>query len=231
MRTSQRFLVTIFLVTCAALLASSCYDPAKVIAPPACTDCYASADELIAGLSTAYRQRDYDRFTGLFPATADSAPYLFILNEPVNGVANWGLTEELRIHRRMFVPEDPLPGEIPVPDELWLNSITITLARTATAWLERTDLYMSAANPAGLDPVRWRATEAEHHADVFFETAGDTDYRVDGRVNFVVIEDLAKQAGYMHRLLIYRWEDLGNFLDLAIAVQPTTWSQVKDLYR
>src|SRR6188474_3538849 len=116
------------------LFCSGCDEPAKIIEPPACGNCSGSGDELVQLLSKAYRDRDIDLFTDLFPNTADAAPYFFFLNAPVNGVDNWDLTEELRIHRRMFKPEDPLPGETPVPDPLWLLSITINLSRTAAGW-------------------------------------------------------------------------------------------------
>jgi hypothetical protein len=110
---------------------------------PPCSDCY-SAPTTDQGLARAYRERDFDRYAGLFTAAADEAPYYFFLNSPVNGIDNWDLTEELRIHRRMFKPEAPLPGESPVPAELWLVSITINLSRTAAVWMERTDLYKTA---------------------------------------------------------------------------------------
>jgi hypothetical protein len=215
-----------------------------------CTDCYETQDALVQGLSSAYRTRNYDEFAKLFPTQEDNAPYYFFLNEPVNGISNWDLTEELRIHRRMFKPEDPLPGETPVPQELWLESISITLDRTAAEWTERTDLYRSDANPAGLDPAKWKATEAEYHADVLFNTVGNTDYRVDGRANFVVIEDLQRATGAAHKFLIYRWEDLGTFgvqIDVEdvlassenalfdgrrpIAGSQTNWSGLKQLYQ
>jgi hypothetical protein len=210
-RRDPRSHLVLALALCATVLAGCVFDPPTkppITQPPSIAK---SPDELIQGLSSAYRARNYDAFVNLFPQTADNAGYFFFLNEPVNGITNWDLTEELRIHRRMFKPEDPLPGETPVPAELWLQSITITLDRTATEWVERADLYISEANPEGLDPAKWKATEAEYHADVLFNTAGETDYRVDGRANFVVIEDLTKPEGTDRKFLIYRWEDLGNF--------------------
>ena len=178
-------------------------------------------DELIQLLSTAYRNRDIDTFANLFPNTADAAPYFFFLNEPVNGVSNWDLTEELRIHRRMFKPEDPLPGEDEVPPDLWLVSITINLSRTAVNWVERTDLYKTPTNPEGLDSAKWKASEAEFHADILFELQGDTDYRVDGKHNFIVIEDVTKAAGTDRKFLIYRWEDLQTATPKPETVKPT----------
>jgi len=211
----------------------ACDDPAKVTQtppPPTCDNCFTSQDALIQGLAAAYRGRDYQRFEALFTAAADSADYYYFLNEPVGGVTNWDATEELRLHRRMFTPQNPLPGETPVPSELWLNAITITLDQVAASWVERTDLYRSEVNPLGLDPFHWRATEAEYHADVLWATQGYTDYRVNGYTNFVVIEDLQKPAGTARKFLIYRWEDLGNFLP-KISNEPATWGRVKSLYK
>jgi len=210
-RRDPRLHLVLILALCATVLMGCVFDP-PTQKPPGDTNIVPKTqDELIQGLASAYRTRNYDKFVNLFPLTEDNAAYFFFLNEAVNGVTNWDLTEELRIHRRMFKPEDPLPGEQPVPAELWLNSITITLDRTASEWGERSDLYRSDANPEGLDPAKWKATEAEYHADVFFETQGETDYRVNGRANFVVIEDLTKPSGTDRKFLIYRWEDLGDF--------------------
>jgi hypothetical protein len=175
--------------------------------PPTTCKTATTQTELITELKNAYQRRDYDCFANLFSNETDGAEYFFFLNEPEG--ANWDLTEELRIHRRMFKPEDPLPGETPVPQDLWLVSIDIQL-QPQTEWTDRPDLYVSEENPTGLDPARWRATEAAHNAQVFFKMSGQTDYSVDGRANFVVIEDLTKAAGTDRKFLIYRWEDLGS---------------------
>jgi hypothetical protein len=216
-----------------ATVVLGCDEPAKVTEQPTCTNCAGSEDELIQLLAKAYRERDFARYTDLFPTAADAAPFFFFLNAPVNGIDNWDLTEELRIHRRMFKPGDPLPGETQVPTELWLVSITINLSRTAATWVERTDLYKTPANPNGLDSNKWKVTEGEFHADIMFETQGDTDYRVDGRHNFIVIQDLEKTAGAPRRYVLYRWEDLdppvpGPSLP---ATAPALWGSVKMLYR
>ena len=197
--------------------------------PPNCPpDPPVSATDLIVDLRDSYQRRDYDCFSNLFSTAADSAPYFFFLNEPQG--ANWDLMEELRIHRRMFRPEDPLLGETPVPQELWLVSIDIQL-EPQTDWTERPDLYRSDVNPNGLDPAHWRAADAQYHAYVFFKTQGQTDYQVNGRANFVVVEDLRKQVGQARKFLIYRWEDLGSIHAPAAAVQPVSWGNVKQLYR
>jgi hypothetical protein len=154
-----RFVLTA--LVCSVLLATACEDP---VPPPFCDPACEpdpvarTEDELIRQLSKAYQTRDIDLFTKLFPNAADAAPYFFFLNAPVNGIDNWDLTEELRIHRRMFKPEDPLPGETPVPDPLWLASITINLQRTAANWVERTDLYKTPTNPNGLDSAKWKGS-------------------------------------------------------------------------
>ena len=187
------------------LLAVGCIFSPKPIddkVPPSACKTSTSQTELITQLRDAYQRRDYDCFSKLF-----SEQYFFFLNEPQG--ANWDLTEELRIHRRMFKPEDPLPGESPVPQDLWLVSIDIQL-EPQTEWTERTDLYISEANPNGLDPALWKATEAQYHAYVFFKTQGQTDYQVNGIANFVVVEDLTKTSGTDRKFLIYRWEDLGS---------------------
>jgi hypothetical protein len=187
-----------------------------------------SAGDLIDKLAVTYGRRNFDGFESLFSTDADSAEYFFFLNEPEG--ANWNLAEELRIHRRMFKPEDPLPHETPVPEDLWLASIDIQLV-AQTDWTERWDLYRSGANPTGLDPNHWRATDAQYAADVFFHMQGQTDYQVDGRCNFVVIEDLHKLAGQERKFLIYRWEDLGWLAAAVHAETPGSWSGVKELYR
>jgi hypothetical protein len=231
--TRLRSLIAILAI---AMFTAGCDEPTKAIQQnPPCTDCYASPDELIQGLAKAYRERDINRYTNVFTATADEVPFYFFLNAPVYGIDNWELVEELRIHRRMFTPEAPLVGETPVPPDLWLASITITLTRTAASWAERTDLYKTPTNPNGIDSEKWKAGEAEYHADILFETQGDTDYRVDGRHNFIVIQDRAKAAGNARKYLIYRWEDLSGFLpSIQKAMtngEPRGWGTVKAMYK
>jgi hypothetical protein len=211
----KRLAIVVVLAT--TVLAGCIFDPKPADKPPPCENCVeipTTPVELIAKLQEAYQLRSYDVFANLFPTAEDNAPYLFILSEPLpGGQTNWDVTEELRIHRRMFQPENPLPGETPVPQDLWLAGITITLTPLRD-FSERTDLYgppVNPNNPQGLDPAKWKATEAEYHADILFDTQTDTDYRVNGRTNFVVIEDLTKTTGDNRKFLIYRWEDLGSF--------------------
>jgi hypothetical protein len=219
------------------LFVCGCNEPAKVVEqlPPPCTNCANSEDELIQLLATAYRERDHDRFADLFSSDADEAPYFFFMNSPINGIDNWDRTEELRIHRRMFKPENLAPPEAPVPSQLWLVAITINLSRTAASWVERTDLYKTPSNPSGLDQSKWKVAEAEFHAEILFETQSQTGYRVDGRENFIVIQDLDKTPGSPRRYLMYRWEDLDPPAapvqdQNSAAATPATWSSVKRLY-
>ncbi len=182
--------------------------------------------ELIENLQEAYARRDYDIYRSLFPAPEDSLPFYFFLDTG----GNWDGTEELRIHRRMFLPQAPLTGETPVPQDLWLVSIDIQLT-PQTEWTERPDLYRSASNPTGVDPGKWRVMEASYHAYVFFKTQGLTDYMVNGRENFVVVENLRKQPGEARKFLIYWWEDLGSVAAHSTAVEPSSWGMLKRLYR
>jgi hypothetical protein len=186
-----------------------------------------SQDELIQLLARAESARNCTLFETLFPAPEDSLEYFYFLNEPIGGVSSWGLSDEVSIAHRMFLCDSLPPPDL--PQELWIQSITITLNRTSSEWNERSDLYRSTANPDGLDPTHWKATEAEYHADILFQTQGETDYRVDCRVNFVVVENLRKAPGAAGKFLIYRWEDLGNYAKPA-GVAPKSWSAIKVLY-
>jgi len=203
-----------FAVAFAALLVSGCIFNPQEKTPPTGggteIQIPTTPDELIQNLVAAYQQRNYLAFENLLPTDSDNAPYLFFLSEALpNGQTNWDRNEELRIHRRMFNPESPLPGETPVPQELWLQSITITLSPLAS-FTERPDLYKSPTNPDGLDSNVWKAQECTYQANLLFDTQSTTDYRVDGRANFVVIENLTKASGDDRKFLIYRWEDLGS---------------------
>jgi hypothetical protein len=210
---AQRLGVT---VTLLALLLGGCiFSPTEKPPPPEPPriGIPTSEVELIAKLADVYQRESYSEFENLFPKAEDNAPYLFILNDPpVGEPPNWDLTEELRIHRRMFEPENTPPGEEPVPAELWLESITISLTPNRD-FSERPDLLGPPANPSnpeGLDSDRWRVTEAQYHANLLFNTQTDTDFRVNGEANFIVINDLTKEIGEDRKFLIYRWEDLGS---------------------
>jgi hypothetical protein len=189
---------------------------------PPCTDCVQgpakTPEELIQKLKDAYQARSFPEFAALLP-TDDLAPYRFFLNEPLpGGETSWDRIVELRIHRRMFDPENLDPGEPPVPQELWLVDVSISLS-LQNEFTERTDLYIE--NGGELDHDRWNAFEGQYHAVIFFDTQSDTDYRVDGRANFVVIEDKTKASGTAGKFLIYRWEDLGSFKPTVAAAAAT----------
>lgn len=160
---------------------------------------------LIENLKLAYQKKDYDKFATLF-----HADYQFRLNAPADdGTEYWGLTEELKIHRRMFRPADIQPPDPPLPTELWLTSVDITLSGTSGFDDRPQYLYDSVTNPEGLHAEAWDVTGADYSATVFFETQGDTDYRVEGRAEFVVARDKSKAADAAGAWLIYRWTDLG----------------------
>ena len=220
-----------------ALLGCGKEKPTEVIPPPIV---FTSATALITGLEDAYHRLDYDKFKTLFsnpeaPIPAQPA-YRFILSEPTPTEDSWGYREEMRIHRRMFRPKDPLPGETPVDPGLWLQSVDIRLT-LQTGFVERTDLYSSPTNPTGLDSLRWSATEGVYETSVFFGLAGDTDYVVNGHANFVVIEDKTKTNDDIGKWLIYRWEDLARKPSAAelstravaavAGVEPRGWGGVK----
>jgi hypothetical protein len=103
--------------------------------------------------------------------------------------------------------------------ENWLVSVDISLT-LQTDFVERTDIYRSPSNPDGIDGARWTATEATYGTYVLFQLAGITDYQVDGRANFVVIEDKTKTNADPGKWLIYRWEDLGTTAPKPAAVKP-----------
>ncbi len=196
---------------------------------------------LIQAFAEAYRTHNLALFTPLV-ANEPGAEYQFVLCAPTrDGVGSWDYATEVRIHKRMFEPRSLLPGEPPVPQELWLESIEVSLAPQGE-FVERADLYVSEANPQGLDPARWRAREATYGFYALFRLQGIDSYQIDGRVVFVVLEDLQKQAGEAGKFRICRWEDLGGSVKpgrgapgtgaaTPSGVEPATWSMVKNLYR
>lgn len=241
-RTSQ-MQVAMSLAIGVALQLAGCNSPSsnKKTAPSP----YPSLDSpsaLIKTLEVAYRRLDYDKFVTLF-ASEDSVSYVFLLSESTQmGETSWGAAEEIRIHRRMFRPKIVVPHETPVREEQVLQTVDISLI-PQTEFVERADLYRSVSNPGGLDSVHWRATEATYGAYVIFQLAGSTDYQIDGRANFVVIEDKTKlRANDPGKWLLYRWEDL-HMRSPRSAAQPgaagihpagverATWSTFKGLYR
>jgi hypothetical protein len=165
--------------------------------------------DLVQLLAEAYRERKVDLFTSILANDpTNKAEYLFITAQS-SGVADeqWGYTEEVRVHRRMFEPFNTPVGETPVPAELWLTSVTITLSQE-TAFTERSDLYASEQNQNGLDPAKWKAEDAIYGTDVLFDLQGEIDYQVNGQALFVVITDLTKEIGDDGKFLLLQWNDL-----------------------
>lgn len=176
--------------------------------PPIVID---SPQKLIEALERAYRTRNYDEFVALLANDPDrNAEYLFLLSEPTEeGDTQWGYQTEARAHWRMFNPQSTQPGELPVPNDLWLQTVDITLT-PLTEFTERADLYSKDGGADGLlDPDEWRAVSALYSTNVFFGMLGQTDYQVNGQADFVVIEDLTKSGGAAGRFLLFIWEDLG----------------------
>jgi hypothetical protein len=165
-----------------------------------------SEAELIGQLKTAYQKRDFDTFKRLF-----HPDYQFRLNAPMpDGTTYWGLTEELRIHRRMFHPEDVQPPETPVLQGYWLVSVDIALT-PRDAFADAPQFYFNVdTNPTGFHREQFAVTATDYVASVFFQTQGDTQFRVEGSDNFVIVNDLSKALGDDGKFLIYRWEDLGS---------------------
>jgi len=183
------------------------FSPGKKDTPPVIVEDYPvidSAEDLIENLKLAYQRRDINKFGTLF-----HPDYQFRLNEPADdGTEYWGWPEEFRIHQRMFRPAEIPPTDPPLPTELWLTSVDITLLG-ATAFDERPEYYIRAENPEGLDSDDWEAIGADYNANVFFQTQGEQDYRVEGRAEFVVAHDRTKAVDAPGAWLIYRWTDLG----------------------
>jgi len=198
----RHFATTLALVT---LVASGCiFSPNSD--PPVPEQPVDSPETLIQALASSYRTQNYDKFQGLL-----AEDYLFILDMPNSdtGETQWNKTTELRIHQRMFDPENIPPGDPRLDPDLWLQSVSITLTAQAD-FVERPDLYTTYDPPGPLDPALWKAEFAIYSTDLFFQLQGETDYQVTGRAEFTVITDLTKNVGDAGKFLILRWEDLGN---------------------
>jgi hypothetical protein len=202
---------TALFVALALCFGTSCiFSPEAGEIPPSPPRKIEKPSDLIDALSDAYQQRNPELFAKLLANDPENhAEYLFLLSDPTpENETQWGYTEEVRIHQRMFRPESPLPGDTPVPPEIWLQSLTITLTPVG-GFTERTDLYTTSEG-GYLDPAKWRATAAKYTTYLLFELAGDTDYRVEGEASFIVIEDRTKDVGDDGKFLLLIWEDLGS---------------------
>ncbi len=168
-----------------------------------------TSEALIGVLAEAYRTMDLDLYSTLFTrAVVHGVESRFIQYEPTRPVGSeWGTDEELRIHRRMFIPESIGPDEKPLPYSLWVKSIDVELVRL-TPFTERFDLYRSEQDPqAPLDRKRWRAEESVYATNVVWHTRGGQSMRIAGQARFVVIQDLVDCVD--DGFYVYIWEDLG----------------------
>ena len=164
-----------------------------------------SPDAVITALTMAYRRRDLDKLSTLLH------PEFQFLYYPLapGGPESWNAAEEIRIHRRMFRPADIQPPEAPLPVELWCNSIDIALSN-ASDWevaVDSTGEFVAAV----------------YNATVFFETQGNTDFRIDGPQAFVVKPDPSTRAGEARKYLLSRW--------IETASRSGGWGRAKALYR
>jgi hypothetical protein len=180
-------------------------------------------------LERFYQARDYESFVALLADDPGNAAE-FVFAPPIQTIErSWGASEEAQIHRRMFDPDNPAPGEPAVPHEYWLGAITISLEQLA-AWEEQPELYRSGTNPGGLPPAKWKAVAARFSTHVFFDTQTDDDFLVEGEALFTVIQDLAKSGTEPGRFLLLRWQDIDETGQLA-SVEEKTWTGMKNLYR
>ncbi len=223
-RVREIFRRTALFAALASILVTGCiFSPETGELPPEPPIVIDSSEALVSALERAYQTRDYPLFESLLANDSDrNADYLFILSEPTEeGETQWGFETEARAHRRMFDPENTLPGELPVPNDLWLQSVDINLTRQ-TEFTERTDLYSADGGADGLlDNTVWRAESARYSTDVFFAMNGEIDYQVTGQADFVVIEDLSKSAGETGQFLLFIWEDLAAPGKTVAAHDPT----------
>ena len=189
-----------------------------------------STEELVELLAVSYRDRNLDLFKSLLANDpGNRSDFLFIL-APGSGIGGpWDYDEMVSIHQRLFEPEDTPAGQTPVLTEHWLISVNITLT-PSIKFSERTDLYESAVNPTGLDPAKWKATDAVYTTDALFDLKSGNDLQVTGRANFVVIEDLTKEHGDGGKVLLLQWNDLGSGFSKSASVEESTWTDVLNLY-
>ena len=216
------------LALCVAFVAACGDDPAA----PKNAGGFGSPAGLVEGLERFYRERDFESFVSLLADdAANAAEYEF--RPPIRTVErSWGAWQEVQIHRRMFDPDNPAPGESVVPDEYKLAAIDISLERV-TEWEERPEFYRSGTNPDGLPPAKWRAFSARFATHVLFDTRTVNDFLVEGHAEFTVIEDLEKAGSAPGRFLLLRWQDIEDPLavvDIA-GVEEMSWTRMKMLYR
>jgi len=185
------------------LLVAGCDDDRTIVAPPRIPPV---RQDIIAALSYCYQFRDLKLFSSLLAHDPDrNAEYIHAACD-----TTWGYDEEIRRHRRLFHPEDTLPGEPPVPPELWVNSLSLNLTQFEP-FQERQDLYSANGGADGkLDPTIWRAWDACYSVELFVETVGEAspDYQITSEANFTIIEDRTKRVGERGKFLLLSWEDV-----------------------
>jgi hypothetical protein len=209
-----------------AIVGLSCGEASRMAGPkdPGATPQPANAVE---ALKLAYVHRDYAAFAALL-----HPDFRFVLDQPTPGGENsWGRDEELRIHRRMFDPNNIPATEPPLNPELRITAVEASLS-VAGELSERSDFYRSATNPSGLDDTHWQCLAGDWNTNVLFRTAGETDYLISGRGYFVIAVDRTKAADDPTRFQLYQWTDLGVHKPGGVAgVEGRTWTDVKILYR
>jgi hypothetical protein len=221
-----RIRLTVGVGVLAALLGQPACRKSSRLTPPQSFHACESAACVIGALETAYQHRDLDTF-----ATLLHPSFLFTANTDSGGLeldrAAW-----LRVHRRLFRPENAPPGEPPVPAEHWLTGVRIGFTPESD-FEERRDLYRDPiSNPNGLDPALWRVVGAHFAIEVGLDTQGQTDYVLESSADLAIADDSTKRRGESDKLLVYRWNDFGNWtwllpwLDSAIPLDTTritTW--------
>jgi hypothetical protein len=179
-----------------------------------------SNEAVVEALKESYCNLNYELFVSLFVnETEHGVPYTFLLDRPnEKGETQWGLTQEMRIHRRMFRPETIPKNDKPLPRDLWITSIELELVRIGGLFRERYDLYRSDQKLEGLDRHRWRAMSAEYAYSMLIHTQGGKKLCASGQATFVVIEDLANWDQEEPTFLIYRWEDRRTPIETATRI-------------
>jgi len=191
-------------LTLAFVVASLCGcagdDPVQMNPP----DPIQNAAEAIQALTEAYRTEDYHDFAALL---ANDYAYFLNAPDPETGETQYDRATELRIHQRLFDPANIPPGDPLPPSAVGLQQVSIAMSQQSD-FTERQDLYTNATPPGPLDPTRWIATEATYDASVFLQMQGETDYQLNGRCQFIVLENRTKAIGDAGKFTIYHWVDL-----------------------
>jgi hypothetical protein len=212
-------------------LVLACAEPEGIVFTDDFGDNYVevtSPEDLVTNLAQLYRLRDVAYLDQMLVAAPDLPEFRFDAYE-VPQPESWGRTEEMNLTTRMFKPETTTSGVIPVPQELWITSISIRLTKTQS-FTERTGFYASSGNPLGLSPDRWKVFGAVYEADILFVLQSEIDYTVQGLQEYLVVEDLATEPGAEGRFHLLQWIDRGPVPRVGVAVDPHNWSDMKRLY-